>query len=84
MGKYSAPVEDHLVLPAVVRLPAGSAHLRGHGRSPVPAPVSVRLVIDTGSKRTTLIPGIIRHLDPEPGSDVRLVTPLGTGNVTLF
>jgi hypothetical protein len=84
MGKYSAPVEDHLILPAVVRLPVGSEHLRGRARSPVPAPVPVRLVIDTGSKRTTLIPGIIRHLDPEPGSDVRLVTPLATGTVTLF
>jgi hypothetical protein len=31
-----------------------------------------------------LIPGIIRHLDPEPGGEVRLVTPLATGNVTLF
>jgi hypothetical protein len=84
MGKYSAPVEDHLILPAVVRLPAGSEHLRGRARIPFPAPVPVRLVIDTGSKRTTLIPGIIRHLDPEPGRRVRLVTPLGTGRVTLF
>jgi len=84
MGKYSAPVEEHLILPAVVRLPAGSEHLRRHAGSTVPAPVPVRLVIDTGSKRTTLIPGIIRHLEPEPGNEVRLVTPLATGNITLF
>jgi hypothetical protein len=28
MGKYTAPVEDHLVLPALVRLPAGDEQAR--------------------------------------------------------
>ena len=84
MGKYSAPVEDHLILPAMVSLPAGSEHFLRRAGDPVPAPVPARLVIDTGSKRTTLIPGIIRHLNAEPGEDVRLVTPQATGIATLF
>jgi hypothetical protein len=40
--------------------------------------------MDTGSKRTTLVPGIFRHLNAEPGDDVRLVTPQAAGIVTLF
>jgi hypothetical protein len=84
MGKYRALVQDHLIVPAVVRLPAGSERLRRRNQNPVPTPIPVQLVLDTGSKRTTVIPGIIRHLDPEPGRDVRLVTPLASGTVTLF
>jgi hypothetical protein len=84
MGKYSAPVEDHLILPVAVSLRPGTERLRRQTGRPVPAPVPVRLVIDTGSKRTTLIPGIIHHLNPPRGADVRLVTPQAVGMVTLF
>src|SRR5258708_2963737 len=42
MGKYTAPVEDHLILPAQVRLPPGHEHrLVGLGSYvPTPAPVA--------------------------------------------
>jgi hypothetical protein len=84
MGKYRASVQDHLILPARVGLSAGRAHfMRRAGRS-VPAPVSLHLLIDTGSKRTTLIPGIIRHLDPPGGDRVRVEAPLRTGATRLF
>jgi hypothetical protein len=68
----------------VVSLTAGTEHLRHQPDRPVPASVPIRLVIDTGSKRTTLIPGIIRHLNPPQGDEVRVVTPLAAGRATLF
>jgi hypothetical protein len=46
--------------------------------------VAVRLLIDTGSKRTTLIPGIIAHLNPVGQSEVRVETSLATGRTELF
>jgi hypothetical protein len=78
MGKYTASVEDHLILPARVRLPPVDEHrIAGEGWG-VPAAVAIRLLIDTGAKRTTLIPGIVDHLRPTSGAEARLVTPLGS------
>ena len=84
MGKYTAPVLDHLVLPAQVRLTLGDERSLAAAGGNVPAPVPIRLVIDTGAKRTTLIPGIVRHLQPRPGSPAQLATPLGSGLTDLF
>jgi hypothetical protein len=53
MGKYIVVVEDHLILPAVVSLGAGAEHFLRRSGQPVPEPVAVRLLIDTGAKRTT-------------------------------
>ena len=61
MGKYSAHVEDHLILPALVQLHAGDELSRRRAEEQLPVAVPIRLLIDTGSKRTTLIPGIIGH-----------------------
>src|SRR5689334_4155348 len=84
MGKYVASVADHLILSAAVGLPEGEERRRRQAGRRVPAPVPVRLLIDTGSKRTTLIPGLIQHLEPPPGLDVRVVTPLLTGAASLY
>jgi hypothetical protein len=84
MGRYRATVEDHLILPAVASLPTGPAYFLSRAGRPVLAPVPVRLLIDTGAKRTTLIPGIIRHLDPVVSDPVRVVAPLHTGTTRLF
>jgi hypothetical protein len=84
MGKYVAQVTDHLILPARVRLPGGDEHfLRVAGRR-VPEAVPIRLVIDTGSKRTTLIPGIVRYLNARAGDVVRVATSLHHGAARLF
>ena len=83
MGKYTAPVRDHLILPAVARLTAGPEHFLRQARRQVPAPVAVRLVIDTGSSRTTLIPGIIRHLGMQASGGVQVVTPANPVAATL-
>lgn len=84
MGKYTARVEDHLVLPAQVRRPPGDERfLRFLGRR-VPTPVPIRLLIDTGARRTTLIPGVVRHLDPSAGGETDVNAPLASGHTLLF
>ncbi len=40
--------------------------------------------MDTGAKLTTLIPGLIRHLNPQGGDTVRMVAPLHAGTTQLF
>src|SRR5690242_19656959 len=84
MGKYTAAVDDHLELPALACLPAGDARLRRRSAARVPAPVPVRLVIDTGSRRTTLIPGVIRQLELMATTQVRVATALSSGVTYLF
>jgi hypothetical protein len=75
MGTFQARVDDHLILPARVRLPAGDEHFLRHRGQSVPAAVTIRLLIDTGATRSTLSPGILRHLDPTAGHDVHVNTP---------
>jgi hypothetical protein len=83
MGKFTAPVEDHLILPARVRLlQAEERALAARGAS-IPTSVSIRLLIDTGAKRTTLIPGIVAHLKPMSFAEARLVTALGSVRTDL-
>ncbi len=84
MGKYVAQVQDHLILPALVHLPEEDELVRRRARKHVPAPVAIRLIIDTGSKRTTLIPGIVRHLAPQSARGVHVVTPLGSAATEFF
>jgi hypothetical protein len=84
MGRYTAPVLDHLILPALAGLPAGLERtVRRAGRS-IPAPVAIRLLIDTGSKRTTLVPGVLHHLDAPGGENVRVATSLRAGVTQFF
>src|SRR5262245_1317184 len=84
MGRYTAPVEEHLVLPARVRLPPDHEGLLRHLQRPVPTPVAIRLLIDTGSKRTTFIPGVVRHLQPTPSGEGQVITPLGSVRAERF
>lgn len=84
MGKYTTAVDDHLVLPARVRLPPIHEDLLRRLERPVPDPVTIRLLIDTGSKRTTLVPGIVRHLQPTPSGEARIFTSLGAATSRLF
>jgi hypothetical protein len=83
MGKYTATVQDHLILPARVRLTPGREQERRFLGQLIPAPIPIRLLIDTGSKRTTLIPGIIRHLQPNPGGEAHVHTALGEAATSL-
>jgi hypothetical protein len=83
MGKYVASVEDHIVLPARVRLLAVNERERARLGRRVPAPVPVRLLIDTGSSRGTLVPGIIRHLGAAFERESRVLSPLGAVTADL-
>src|SRR4051812_22480263 len=83
MGTYIASVEDHLILPASVRLLDSQERIRADRGESVAAPVSIRFLIDTGAKRTTLIPGIVDHLRPTFGAEARIVTPVGSVRTDL-
>jgi hypothetical protein len=83
MGKYVAEVKDHLILPARVRATWDREQFFQATGQVVPTPVAIRLLIDTGSKRSTLIPGIVRHLQPSVATRSRLVTPLGSAMTDL-
>ena len=76
MGRFIASFEDQLILPARACQTEGQLQLLRLAGRPIPASVPVRLLIDTGSKRSTLIPGVLRHLDPPPAGDVRVETSL--------
>jgi hypothetical protein len=84
MGTYLAPVADHLILPARVRLVEGDENDRRLTGASIPAPISLRMLIDTGASRTTLIPGILRHLNTAPGGGATLHTPSGSRSVSLY
>ncbi len=83
MGKFIAPVEDHLIIPAMVRLTLGDEQQFALRGQQAPAPLSVRLLIDTGSKRTILIPEILDRLMPTLGARARLVTATGAAMTDL-
>src|SRR5262245_37284322 len=84
MGKYATSVDDHLVVPARVNITQRRARdLRSLGHF-VPQPITVRLIIDTGSKRSTLIPIVMDRLQPNPGGASRVITSLGSVTTRLF
>src|SRR5262249_53623618 len=79
MGKYTATVQDRIVLPARVRVTLGrERELQSLGQ-PVPGPVPIRLLIDTGSKRTTLIPGVFHRLQIGLSRPTRITSSFGSG-----
>ncbi len=64
MGLLRAAVRDRLILPARTLLPLDVERVfRMLGR-PIPAPIAVRLVIDTGSKRSSIVPSVLNCLLP--------------------
>ena len=84
MGKYVAAVDDHLIVPARVLQTRGQQQaFRLLGR-PVPDPVPVRLLIDTGSGRSTLVPSVIDALLPVLRGAARIETSLAAVATTLF
>jgi hypothetical protein len=85
MGKYTARVEDHLVLPARACVAQDQEQVYSLLGRRLPAPMHVRLLIDTGSSRSTLVPAVVDHLRPLVARHrIRIETSLATGGATLF
>jgi hypothetical protein len=84
MGKYIAAAHDHLVLPARAFLLRGQEQARRLLGRPIPAPVTVRLLIDTGSRRSTLLPSIVTHLELEVIGTVRVETGVAAVETELY
>lgn len=84
MGKFITSVEDHLVLDACA-MPTDMVRRIAQAESrPIPPQVPVRLVIDTGSGQTTLIPSVIAQLNLPSRGFTRVHTSLGSGKSNLF
>jgi hypothetical protein len=83
MGKHSVAVQDHLAIDARILLTRGIERARRLLGREVFAPVSVRLSIDTGSKRSALLYSVLDHLGSVAGGVARLETSLGSGTVEL-
>ncbi len=84
MGKFRAPVADHLILPAQVRQTRGWEQVFQLAGRTVPAALPVRLIIDTGSKRSTLVPGIIDEMQLEMGRKTQVETSLAAGETDFY
>src|SRR5262249_2533965 len=69
---------------ARVLLTRGQEHARHLVGRAIPAPVSVHLLIDTGSRRSTLLPSVIAHLNPQEQDVVRLETSLAVAETRLY
>jgi hypothetical protein len=84
MARYSASVQDRLILPAQVSLTLGQEQVFRVLQRTRPAPVAVELLIDTGSARCTLVPSILARLNPDPLGAARLETGLAAVETSLF
>src|SRR5262249_3048525 len=70
--------------PARVLQPRGQEQVFQLLGRPVPAPVLVHLIIDTGAKRSSLVPGVINHLQPAYQGSARVETSGRTLRTSLF
>src|SRR5690242_17680903 len=84
MGVYRSSVEDVLFVPVrVALLPTDARALQWRGAL-VPAPIEVRLVLDTGSRRSCLTPNILRYLQCPPGHPVSVHTSTGERGTNYY
>jgi hypothetical protein len=83
MGKYTAAVHDRLVLPARALVTRGQEQVLQLTGQSVPARVAVRLLIDTGSGRSTLTPSVLAQLAAPVAAPVKLATGIGSRATSL-
>src|SRR5438552_4052265 len=84
MGLYRGAVEDILFVPVRVSLLSSDAQTLQLRGSSVPAPVEVRLVLDSGSRRSTLTLSILQHLQCPPGQPVEVQTSTGEHRANYY
>src|SRR6266702_489355 len=75
---------DGMVLPAWIGVSEAEAHQWVQSGKPIPAPVSVRALIDPGSDRTAVAPQVIQLLGLGVFVFGRAQTAGGTFRVNLF
>jgi len=84
MGVYRTAVLDRLDVPARVRLPEGDERAyRLFGR-PIPQAIPIRLIIDTGAKRSSLVPQVLNQLAPTSASRATDEIGLGMRQTELY
>jgi len=84
MGKFITSVRDHLILDARALLADDDRqYLHALGRS-IPPAVPVRLIIDTGSGMSSLIPSVVEQLNLQSVGRTRVDTSLSSGRSELF
>jgi hypothetical protein len=84
MARYRVPVDDRLILPAQVCLPGDREQVLRLLHRTVPPPVSIQLLIDTGSARCSLLPSVLARLNPRLVGTARLETSLAAAEASLF
>lgn len=84
MGIFTSQVVDHWIMPVAVSQVLGQQHEFRVLRRPIPQPVPVQLIVDSGSKRTSLIPEVIRELQPYAAGKVHVETSLAVGESQLL
>ena len=84
MGKFTTSVHDHLILDACVMPTANTCRVFQEQGRPIPQAVLIRLIIDTGSGLTTLIPSLVQQLNLNLRGRSRIETSLGSGMSNLF
>ena len=84
MGKFISSVHDQLILNARALLTDDDRRIVQVQGKPFSSPVPIRLVIDTGSRRSTLIPSVVEQLNLNPRGRARVETSLGSGKSNLF
>src|SRR5947207_4591397 len=86
MGLYRSVVSDPLEalsLPVQVALPEADAKARRLYGHPVPAPVAVHLILDTGSRLSSLTPEILGQVQAPTCGRTRVQGSVGEGPATL-
>ena len=84
MGKFRTPIYDLPVIPAHVKLTSGQEKVLTLSNRPVPNPLPVNLLVDTGSGRSTLLPELIAQLNPISRGITRVATSLAVAETNLF
>ena len=84
MGKFITSVHDHLILTARAMLTDDDRRIAQVQGKPFSPPIPIRLVIDTGSGLSTLIPSVVEQLNLNPRGRARVETSLGSGKSNLF
>lgn len=79
MGTFQTKLHDRPIVSAQVSQTWGQETRGRLAGVSVPVPLSIRLLIDTGSKRSTLVPSVVTRLSPSFFAMTRGET--GTGNL---